>query len=201
MDKFYTVGEYYITKEVLDLLFVTKYYKFLNLDILKMTLLDLVFSLVLVVISIIREKTKNGNLGYILERILKRCFRYNVLFIFFIYTFTVSNKFLTVAMVKNIGIALFFVSVVIFSINNFLALRSCSKKNKEKYGKENLIITITQVNAKFCLADEYINPLHIFKKYNTKGESSSLLISGKDSTFVSYDAIKYGLIDEKQYKI
>ena len=197
---YYQVKDWYETQSLADFILLPKYYNILGINILKMTIYESIFSLVLVIFESIRSKTKIGKVGYVLERLLKFCFRYNTIIIFLIYIFTISSKFLTVGIVKNLGIALSALTAIILAIKYYLALSSCNEKNKERYGKENVIITITQTNCEYCLADEYINPLNIFRKYNVKNIGNSILVDGKDYLFISYDAVRYKLIDIKQFK-
>lgn len=187
-----------VDEQLADFVFLPQYHDSIN--ILKMTTFETIFSLGLVAIAFIREKTKKGNIAYILERILKVCFRYSIIIIFLIYLLTIPNKYLLVGKWKNIGIGLLFCCVIVFVIKNYLALKSCYKKNKNKYGKENLIVVVTQTNYVFCLKDYIINPLLIFHKFDTKNLVKSLLVDGKKYSFVSYDALRYNLININQYK-
>lgn len=175
-------------------------YYFNTINILKMTAIETIFSLILVYIAYIREKKKAGYFSYILDRILKTSYRYNLAITFLIYILTVQNKFLTVKTVKYIGIAILFLVVLLKIVKNYLVIRSCKNKNKEKYGKENLIIVVTSTNFTFSFSEHIINPLYKFFRYDNKNLVKSLLVTGKMYTFVLYDAIRYEMIKKEQYK-
>lgn len=202
--KYYEINNWFLTnyesvdKSLIDLIFIPKYYKSLN--IFKMTFLETIFSLVLVYIAYLRENKTNGYITYILEKILKKSFRYNVVIIFLIYIMTVPNKFLRVREIKYIGIGILFIFILVETIKIYLTVSDCKNKNKEKYGKENLIILMNHINFNFSLSDYIINPLRIFKRYDNKKIFKSLIVSGKKYTFVLYDAIRNGLVDIKQYE-
>lgn len=175
-------------------------YYFNSLNILKMTTIETIFSLILIYLAYIREKKKTGYITYVLDRILKISYRYNLSITFLIYILTVPNKFLTVKTVKYTGIGILFLVVLFEIVKNYLVIRSCKNKNKEKYGKENLIIIVTSTNFTFSFSEHIINPLYKFFRYDNKNLVKSLLVSGKMYTFVLYDAIRYEMIKKEQYK-
>ncbi len=184
--------------QFVDFMFLPKYYDSLN--VLYMTLFETVFSLALIGISYFREKLQTGNIAYILERIQKRLFRYNILVVFLINLLTIPNKFLLVKSWKFVGVGIAFLVLVIAIVRSYLMIRVCKNKNDEKYGKENLILVITPTNFTFTLSDDIINPLHKFYRYDNKNLVKSLLVSGKKYTFALYDVIRYKLINIDEYE-
>lgn len=190
--------EWYETEAPEDFAYLPLFDK--DINILKMTVTEGIFAMILVGLAIAREKIKNNKVKYILERALKICFRFNIVIVFFLCIFTISSKYLRVAFVKNIGLATIILASLIFAIKYYLVIKNCTKKNKEKYGKENLIIVITTNNIQFSLLDDYINPLHKFYKYATKSLVRTAVISGKTHTFITYDAVRYNLINIEEYK-
>lgn len=203
MPKYYNIKDWTIsnnqnTNDLINFIFLPKYNN-TTLNISLMTLLEAIFSLLIVVISFIRAKIQTGYKAYIIDRILKRIFRYQTFLIFLIYILTIPNKFLTVRKVKYISIGIFIIAILISIIKDYLIMRMCKNKNKEKYGKENLIIVITEQNYTFNLDDYLISPLHAFYRYDNKNLVKSLLVSGKKYSFVLYDAIRYNLINVNQY--
>lgn len=141
-----------------------------------------------------------GKTAYILEKIVKILFRFSFVFVFFICISTISSKYLTVRDLKSFGMALFFLSGIILALKYYITLKNCDRKNKETYGKENLIILISPNNYEFSFSEHFLNPLRVFYKYDNKNLVKSLLVDGKNYTFVLYDAIRYKLIDLNQYK-
>ena len=119
--------------------------------------------------------------------------------IFLIYILTIPSKFLIVRKVKYISIGIFTIAILISIIKDYLIVRMCKNKNKEKYGKENLIIVITEQNYTFNLDDYLISPLHAFYRFDNKNLVKSLLVSGKEYSFILYDAVRYNLVDINQY--
>lgn len=194
----------------LDFIFLPRFHND-AIKIFNMTSLEMIFSICFVILAKIREKmqikldnNKNikifGKVGYILEKIEKIIYRYNLLIIFYIYILTISSKYLNVYYLKIIGMAIIFLAIVAFIIKNYLSMRKCEENNKKKYGKENLIVMFTPNNYKFTFSGDIRNPLHRFYKYDTKSIGKNLLIDGKDYVFVSYDAIRYKLINYSKYK-
>lgn len=59
---------------------------------------------------------------------------------------------------------------------------------------------MTTTNIDFALSDYLLNPLRIFYRFDNRNILKPLLVSGKNYTFVLYDAVRYGLIDTKKYK-
>lgn len=171
-----------------------------SLDIIKMLTLDMLFTMIIIFFVQVVENKKVGNLAYISERIVKNLTRYSFVFVFFICLFTIPNKFLLVRNYQIFGMTLLSVVSVLFVMKYYLALKGCIRKNKENYGKENLIILITPNNYDFSLSDHILNPLRIFNKFDNKNLVKTLLVDGKDYTFISYDAVRYELIDISQYK-
>ena len=184
--------------DFLCFIFLPNYVETLN--ILKMLTIDMLFTMIIIFFVQVIENKKTGKIAYISERIVKNLTRYSFLFVFFICIFTISNKFLLLRNYQIFGITLFIIALVFFVIKYYLALKGCIRKNKENYGKENLIILITPNNYDFSLSDHILNPLRIFNKFDNKNLVKTLLVYGKDYTFVSYDAVRYKLIYISQYK-
>ena len=183
---------------VLDFIFLPKYYNTLN--IMKITIYESIFSIVFILLSYIKEKIQCGKIAYVIEQILKLFNKFTFIILFFICIYTVPSKFLSVRTVKQIGIGLLFIISLLFIVKNYLTLKGCTKHNKHKYGKENLVIVLTTYNYKFKLHDKFINPLIIFNKFDNQNLVKSLLVDGKKYSFVSYEAIRHKLIDIKKYK-
>ena len=178
-----------------DFTYLPIYYNSLN--ILSMTSFEMIFSLLLIAVAYIREKAKIGEMSYFLERTLKSVFRYNLLIVFLIYILTIPSGIVDV--IKIIGIIALLLWIIFESIKTYLAIKSCRIKNKEKYGKDNLIVVMTTTNINFSLSDYLLNPLHIFYRFDNKNIFKPLVVSGKSYTFVSNDAIRCGLLDINQF--
>ena len=204
MPKCYEINDFLIIDDelhklrLMDFIFLPKYYE--DINILKMTCLETIFSLILVYIAYLRETKTQGNIKYILEKSLKKVFRYNISIIFLIYILTISNKFLKIREIKYLGIGILSIYILIEVIKIYISVKDCKDKNKEKYRNENLIIVMNQTNFTFILSDYIINPLYIFNRYDNKKIFKSLIVNGKKHTFVLYDAIRNGLINISQYK-
>lgn len=202
-------GETHLAKEIDHFIFLPEFIDTLN--IFNMTLIESIFSIIYVIIAKVRESINEnvntgiykpiyGQVGYILERLTKDIYKYKALIIFYLYLLTLPSKYLTVYNLKLIGAGIIFLAVMGFTVKNYLSLKKCSKKNKEKYGKENLIIVMSSNNYKFFFTEDIINPLHKFNKFDTKSIGKSLLVDGKKYTFVSNDAIRYKLINPEEYQ-
>ena len=183
-----------------------------DLNVFTMTLFESIFSFVFIIIAQAREKleqkanqyatiTKYSIFGYIFDRIVKNIFRYKAFIIFFIMILTISSKFLIVYYVKLVGISVLALTIICFIIKNYLSIKKCLDKNKQKYGKEHLVIAVSQDSKDFSFVGDFVNPLHKFYKYNTTSIGKSLLVDAKNYVFVSYDAIRYNLINSSEYKI
>ena len=192
------------------LAFIFMPYFYDELNILKITLAEGIFSFAFIALAKIREKleekakqyesiTKFGIIGYLTERLIKDIFRYKLFIIFYIYILTISSKYLIVYYVKIVGISIIALSLLCFTIRNFLSIQKCIKKNKQKYGKENLVLVYSSMNYKFSFIEDLRNPLHKFHKYNSSSIGKSLLVDANNYIFASYDAIRYNLINMKQY--
>ena len=81
-----------------------------------------------------------------------------------------------------------------------MSIKKCIYKNKQKYGKENLVIVAYTDCTKFSFNGDFINLLHKFSKFDEKNIGKDLLIDAKKYNFISYDAIRYKLINANQYK-
>ena len=193
----------------LALVFLPVWYD--DIDISKMTLIEAVFSIIFVIIAHLRENfekianqyeevTKYGIIGYICDKILKFIFKYKLFIIFFIYVLTIPSKFLKIYNIKNIGISVLSLAGIIFSIKNFISIKKCIDKNKQKYGKENLIIVAYTDSTKFLFNIEFINLLHKFSKFDEKNIGKGLLIDAKKYNFIHYDVVRYNLLNIKRYK-
>ena len=196
-------------KLLLSFIFIPEYYS--DINIFKMTLLEAVFSFVFIIIAQLREKleskvknhvsfTNYGAIGYVLDRVIKNIFRYKLLIIFYILVLTISSKYRYVYYAKMIGTSILILSVICFIIKNYLSIKKCINKNNQKYGKENLVIVVSQDSEEFSMLGDFINPLYKFYKYNTSSIGKSLIVDAKDYTFVSYDVIRYRLIKTTEYK-
>ena len=204
LPKFYSINNWYKTsysgdsiRQFIDFLFLPRFY--INLDIKSMIINESAFSIILGWTWYMKDNLKKGKWAYIFEKIVKFLFRWNMIIVFFLYIFTIPEKYLTVNAFQNAGIALSIGSAIIFILKHYLILKKCSQKNENKYGKENLIITITPNNFRFSLSDHFLNPLRVFYKYDNKNFLKSILVDGKDYTFASYEAIRLELIDITQY--
>lgn len=186
------------SSEMLDFMFLPEFYDSIN--IFKMTLLESIFSSIFVYIAYLREKKETGKTAYILDRILKKIYRYNIFIVFLIFIVTVTNKFLFVKTVKYICFGIAFLMVLFEAVKLYLEINSCINKNEEKFGKENLIIIKSSEDLEFSLAAFIKNPLRIFYRFDNKSINKSLIVSGKKYTFVLYDVIKYKLLDINQYE-
>ena len=195
---------------LLSFAFLPEWYS--DINVFNMTLLETIFSLIFVIIVQAREKleqkanqyataTKYGVIGYILDRLVKNIFKYKLLIIFFIFLLTISSRFLIVYYVKLVGISVLALAAICFIIKNYLSIKKCIDKNSQKYGKENLAIVISQDSEDFSFVGDFVNPLYKFYKYNTSSIGKSLIVDAKDYVFVSYDAIRYKLINTNEYKI
>lgn len=195
-------------KVLLSFIFIPEYYG--DINILKMTLLESIFSFAFIIIAQLREKmekkvknyasiTNYGVIGYVLDRVIKNIFRYKLFIIFFILVLTISSKYRYVYYVKMAGISILILSVICFIIKNYLSIKKCINKNKQKYGKDNLVIVASQDSREFSMLGDFINPLFKFYKYNTTSIGKSLLVDAKDYVFVSYDVIRYRLIKTTEY--
>ena len=182
------------------LAFIFMPYFYDELNILKITLAEGIFSFAFIALAKIREKleekakqyesiTKFGIIGYLTERLIKDIFRYKLFIIFYIYILTISSKYLIVYYVKIVGISIIALSLLCFTIRNFLSIQKCIKKNKQKYGKENLVLVYSSMNYKFSFIEDLRNPLHKFHKYNSSSIGKSLLVDANNYIFASYDAI------------
>ena len=198
-----------IPKNFLALVFLPVWYD--DINIAKMTLIESVFSIIFVILAQIRENfekeanqyegiTKYGIIGYIFDKVLKFIFKYKLFIIFFIYILTISSKFLKIYHIKNIGISVFSLAGIIFIIKNYISIKKCIEKNKQKYGKDNLIIVAYTDSMTFSLNGDYISLLHKFSKFDKKNFGKDLLIDAKKYNFVHYDAIRYKLINVNHYK-
>lgn len=198
-----------IQENFLALVFLPVWYD--DIDIAKMTLIETVFSIIFITVAQIRENlekeanqyestTKYGIIGYVFDKMLKFIFKYKLFIIFFIYILTISSKFLKIYHIKNIGISVFSLAGIIFIIKNYMSIKKCIYKNKQKYGKENLVIVAYTDCTKFSFNGEFINLLHKFSKFDEKNIGKDLLIDAKKYNFISYDAIRYKLINANQYK-
>lgn len=204
LPNFLNIQNWYLTEYTnseemfLDFIFLPKYYNTLNVK--KITIYESIFSIGFILLSYLKEKIQCGKTAYIIEQILKLFSKFTFVILFFISIYTVPNKFLTVRTVKYVGTGIAFIVSLLFILKNYLALKGCTKHNKHKYGKENLVIVLTTYNYKFKLHDKFINPLIIFNKFDNQNLVKSLLVDGKKYSFVSYDAIRHKLIDIKKYK-
>lgn len=184
--------------EMLDFMFLPEFYDSIN--IFKMTLLESIFSSIFVYIAYLREKKEIGKTAYILDRILKKIYRYNIFIVFLIFIVTIPNKFLFVKTVKYICFGVAFLMALFEAVKLYLEINNCTNKNEEKFGKENLIIIKSSEDLEFSLAAFIKNPLRIFYRFDNKSINKSLVVSGKKYTFALYDAIKYKLLNINQYE-
>ncbi len=195
---------------LLSFAFLPEWYS--DINVFNMTLLETIFSLIFIIIAQAREKleqkanqyataTKYGVIGYILDRLVKNIFKYKLLIIFFIFLLTISSKFLIVYYAKIAGVSILALAAICFIIKNYLSIKKCIDKNSQKYGKEILAIVVSQDSKYFSFVGDFVNPLYKFYKYNTSSIGKSLIVDAKDYVFVSYDAIRYNLINSNEYKI
>ena len=198
-----------IQENFLALVFLPVWYD--DIDIAKMTLIESVFSIIFVILAQIRENfereanqyervTKYGIIGYIFDKILKFIFKYKLFIIFFIYILTISSRYLKIYQIKNIGISAISLAGIIFIIKNYISIKKCIEKNKQKYGKEDLIIVAYTDSMAFSFNADYISLLHKFSKFDKKNFGKDLLIDAKKYNFIHYDAIRYNLINVNDYK-
>ena len=187
-----------IKESILDFAFLPRFFD--SLSLAKMMVLEFLLSSVFVYIAYLREKFSKKELGYILERALKWIFRYRLIILFYIFLLTIPSNLLVVRTWKYAMTGVMAIFLVLTILKNYLALRCCKIKEKEEYGKENLIVVLTPENYTFRLIDYVFNPLTMFYRYDNKNLVKSLLVSGKKYCFVLYEAFRYSLIDVTKYQ-
>lgn len=191
-----------------NLIYLPEKYGYLNVSYL--TILDFISSIIIISLELFREEiitcsskelTKSKlRIGYIFERIVKFYFRYNLPIIFTINLLTIPRKYVNIAKLQNVAVTILIVTIIAFIIYIIKSLYMCDEKNKSKYGKDNLIVVLTMQNYKLCFSNQFTGALFDINRFYNKCFFKNLIINNKDYTIVSYDAIRYNLINTEQYK-
>lgn len=170
------------------------------INIYNLVIIESLFAASIIVVSYISVYLKNEKVAYLCERYAKIATTYSFPITFFIYISTISSKYYYVKLLKQFGTFIFLIAIIYIIIKYIISIKRCREKNRSKFGKENLIILVTSNNFEFGLVDHFKNPLNIFKRFSTTNNPKNLMIEGSQYTFISYDAVRYKLIDINKFK-
>ncbi|MBR2787328.1 MAG: hypothetical protein IKD76_07625 [Clostridia bacterium] len=204
----YNVHEWWNELSFRGIAFLPEIYGHLN--IMAITSIDLIISAILIFLEfareeIIRREAQNtipnrAKKAYILEKIIRAYFKYNLPLIFIIVVRMVPRKYVIPARLADLGTIVLVISLILFVINIIESLYVCSEKSKSKYGKERIIIVLTMQNYKLCFYNKFRSLLYSISKVRSNNIFNDIIVDSKDYTYVNYDAIRYNLIDKKEYK-
>lgn len=165
----------------------------------KMILSTSFFHTIITIIYFLSNKF-HGKGGYILERIERSLFTFTPIFLFIILIFQLPYTYYYPRGLQYLSILMliFIIGTIFYRI--FVSLLEQRILNHSSINKETLLVIMNQDNYSSNTIGLFRNPLNYFKYYNINTIINNLVIRTKNYSFVSYDAIRYDLVNLKGYQ-
>ena len=167
--------------------------------LLKMILYTNLFHIIITILYFLC-KNFHSTIGYIIERITRFLFTSTPAILFIILIFQLPYTYYYPRSLQYVSILMLILIIGIIFYRIFVSLLEVRILNHSSINKENLLVIINQDNYSSKTIGLFKNPLNYFNNYNVNTIINNLVVRSKNYSFVSYDAIRYDLVNLKGYK-
>lgn len=170
-------------------------------------IINIILSIAIILLAISEITSKNKKyllrvLGYFIQEFLKNILVFPFIFSFYCIVKTISPKYIFIYYAQTIGNILVIGTFLYTIIKTIVEIHKVKNINKNgTNGRENLIEIIDTENYKFNLNRLLFNNMKHFYGYSNSNYGNKLVVDSGKYVFVSYNAIKFGLIEQNNFKI